>query len=84
MIDYTKEIKIILRESSDLTENEMNSVNNDANLADIGIDSLSLIEAIFELEKKFNIEIELSALDGDEIIFTINGINKLVNEKLHG
>lgn len=83
MIDYTNEIKSILRESSDLTEEEMAAVSNDANLADLGIDSLSLIEAVIGIERKFNIDIEINGNYMDEANISVNTINKMINEKVN-
>lgn len=82
MVDYTNEIKSILRDSSDLSEEEMAAVGNDVNIASLGIDSLSLVEAIIELEKRFKIDIEIGGAWMEDAVVTINEINKLINEKL--
>lgn len=84
MIDYTNEIKSILRESTDFTVEEMADVSNDANIADLGIDSLSLIEAVIEIERKFKIDIDIGGNYMDEAVISINDINKMINEKLNG
>lgn len=84
MIDYTKEIKSILRDSSDLTVEEMDKVSNDTNIASLGIDSLSLVEAIIEMEKKFNIDIEIHGSWMEEVDLNIDTINKMINEKING
>lgn len=82
MIDYTTEIKSILRESTDFTVDEMAAISNDANIAGLGIDSLSLIEAVIEIERKFKIDIEIGGAYMDEADLSINDINKMINEKL--
>ena len=84
MVDYTNEIKSILRISSDLTEEQMAAVSNDVNIASLGIDSLSLVEAIIEMEKKFKVDIELAGPWMDDADISINQINKMISEKLHG
>lgn len=84
MIDYTNEIKSILRESTDFTVDEMAAVSNDENIAALGIDSLSLIEAVIEIERKFKIDIEIGGAYMDEAVISINDINKMINEKLNG
>lgn len=84
MTDYTNEIKKILRDSSDFTEEEMEAVTNDTNIASLGIDSLSLVEAIIELEKRFKIDIELNGAWMEEVDLSINKINEMINEKLNG
>jgi acyl carrier protein len=82
MVDYTSEIKSILRNSSDLTLEQMDAVANDTNIASLGIDSLSLVEAIIEMEKKFKLDIELGGPWMDEANISINDINKMINEKI--
>lgn len=84
MIDRTEQIRQVLMDSSDLTERDMESMTNDSNIRDFGIDSLSLVEAIIELEHMFNIEIDNSGPWMEEAELTVNGINKMINEKLHG
>lgn len=84
MVDYTEEIKSILRDSSDLTVEEMAAVDNDVNIASLGIDSLSLVEAIIELERKFKVDIELGGAWMDEANITVNEINRMINAQLNG
>ena len=84
MIDYTKEIREILKYCSDLPESEMDSVSDDENIGNLGIDSLALVEAIIEIEKKFDIEIDIHGSWMEEVDLNINQINKMINEKLHG
>lgn len=84
MVDYTEEIKSILRDSSDLTKEQMAAVDNDVNIASLGIDSLSLVEAIIELERKFKVDIELGGAWMDEAEVTVNEINRMINTKLNG
>lgn len=84
MIDYTKEIREILKYCSDLPESKMDSVSDDENIGNLGIDSLALVEAIIEIEKKFDIEIDIHGSWMEEVDLNINQINKMINEKLHG
>ena len=84
MIDYTNEIRNIMKDSSDLTEEQMSAVTNDTNIADLGIDSLSLVEVIIELERVFKIDIEIGGVWTDQTNITINEINRVINEKLNG
>lgn len=84
MVDYTEDIKRVIGNASDLSEDEMTKISNDANIASMGLDSLSLVEAIIELENKFKIEIELGGAWMEESVVTINEINKIINEKLNG
>ena len=84
MVDYTNEIKSILKDSSDLTTEQMAAVDNDVNIASLGIDSLSLVEAIIELERKFKVDIELGGAWMDEANVTVNEINRMINAQLNG
>ena len=84
MIDYTEEIKNVISEASDLTVEQLKTITNDTNIANLGIDSLSLVEIIIELEKKFNVEIELGGAWMEEAEVTIDEINRIINEKLNG
>jgi acyl carrier protein len=54
-------------------------------LKDLGIDSLSVVELIFELEEKFNIQIPYNANDNEPEFETvgevIDAIRKVIAEK---
>ena len=54
-------------------------------LEDLGIDSLSTVELIFELEEKFNIQIPYNANDTEPEFQTVaevvDAIKKLVDKK---
>lgn len=61
------------------------SLNMSDNLKDLGIDSLSTVELIFELEEKFNIQIPYNANDTQPEFQTVGevveAIKGLVNKK---
>lgn len=68
---------------------EPSDVTVDSTLADLGIDSLGLVESIFAIEEEFDITIpfnanEPSASDFDisNVAAIIRGIEKLVSEKV--
>lgn len=82
MIDYTKDIKNSLLESSDLTEDEINVLSNDTNITSLGVDSLSLVEMIISLEDKFKVEIDLGGAWETHTAVTINDINEILNKAL--
>jgi len=84
MTDYIKVIKDILQESTNLTDAEMDKITSDANIANLGMDSLDLVEAILALEKEFGIDIEISGDWMEDAVITIDGLNKIINEKLNG
>jgi len=84
MIDYTSDIKEILRLNTDVTEEQLNSLTFDTNINSLGIDSLELVESIIEIEKKFHIDIEIGGAWMEELIVTIGDLNKTINEQVNG
>ncbi|WDE05125.1 acyl carrier protein [Thalassomonas viridans] len=54
MRDIKQELETILGE---YTSTDLKTLSGDENLADIGIDSLSLVEIIFDIEELFEIKI---------------------------
>ena len=83
MTDYTKVIKTILQESTNLSDSEMDKITSDANIASLGMDSLDLVEAVLALEKEFGVDIEISGDWMEDAIITIENLNKIINEKLN-
>jgi acyl carrier protein len=66
---------------------EPSDVTPDSTLADLGIDSLGLVESIFAIEEEFDISIPFNANAPDQSDFDISnvaaiiaGIEKLVSE----
>lgn len=67
---------------------EPSDVSLDSTLADLGIDSLGLVESIFAIEEEFDISVPFNANDPSESDFSIEnvatiiaGIEKLIAEK---
>ncbi|MGB1390873.1 MAG: acyl carrier protein [Paracoccaceae bacterium] len=67
---------------------EPSDVSLDSTLADLGIDSLGLVESIFAIEEEFDISVPFNANDPSESDFNIEnvatiiaGIEKLIAEK---
>ena len=63
-------------------------VSPESTLADLGIDSLGLVESIFAIEEEFDISIPFNANEPSESDFDIsnvqaiiNGIERLISEK---
>lgn len=83
MTDYTKVIKTILQESTNLSDSEMDKITSDANIASLGMDSLDLVEAVLALEKEFGVDIEISGDWMEDAVITIENLNKIINEKLN-
>jgi len=84
MIDYTEQIKKIISECSDLSEEQMSSISADTNISELGLDSLDLVEAVIAVEREFDCYIEISGNWMEDAQITINSLNKILNEKLHG
>ncbi len=67
---------------------EPSDVSPASTLADLGIDSLGLVESIFAIEEEFDISIPFNANEPSESDFDIsnvqaiiNGIERLISEK---
>jgi acyl carrier protein len=67
---------------------EPSDVTPDSTLADLGIDSLGLVESIFAIEEEFDIQVpfnanepEASEFDISNVAAIIAGIERLISEK---
>lgn len=63
---------------------EPGEVRMDATLADLGIDSLGLVEAVFAIEETFDIQVPFNANDPKASEFDISNVETMVRavEKL--
>jgi acyl carrier protein len=52
----------------------------DATLADLGIDSLGLVESIFAIEEAFDIQVPFNANEPDASDFDISSVATIVRE----
>lgn len=83
MLKYEAEIRGIIDSVLDRDEPN-NSIDCNTDLRDIGMDSLSLVEIIIEIEELFNIEIPI-----DELIISESGtiaslcriVNSIIGEE---
>ena len=57
---------------------EPSAVRPDATLADLGIDSLGLVEAIFAIEEAFDIQVPFNANDPAASAFDISTVDTMV------
>lgn len=64
----------ILAEQAALDPSE---IRGDAALADLGIDSLGLVEVVFALEETFDIQIPFNANEPDKSEFDISTVDSL-------
>jgi acyl carrier protein len=53
-------------------------VRDEATLADLGIDSLGLVEAIFAIEETFDIQVPFNANDPQDSEFDISTVDTMV------
>ncbi len=53
-------------------------VSDDASLADLGIDSLGLVECIFAIEESFDIHVPFNANDPDQSDFDISSVAAII------
>ena len=57
---------------------ETSDVTLDSSLADLGIDSLGLVESIFAIEEEFDISIPFNANAPSESDFDISSVSKII------
>ena len=57
---------------------EPGDVTPDATLADLGIDSLGLVESIFAIEEAFDIQIPFNANEPDQSDFDISSVAAII------
>ena len=57
---------------------EPGDVTTDASLADLGIDSLGLVECIFAIEESFDITVPFNANDPSESDFDISSVGAII------
>lgn len=57
---------------------EVSDVEAAKTLADLGIDSLGLVESIFAIEETFDISVPFNANDPDDSAFDISSISSII------
>lgn len=57
---------------------EPHAVPLDATLADLGIDSMNLVEIIFAIEERFDIQIPFNANEPDAADFDVSSVKSVV------
>lgn len=75
MREIKQELESIL---SEYTEAELKTLSGDENLADIGIDSLSLVEIIFDIEELFDIKVPHEA-ELEQRGFSLDSLSDLLH-----
>lgn len=58
---------------------DTSDVSVDSTLADLGIDSLGLVESIFAIEEEFDISIPFNANEPDKSDFDISNIQSIIS-----
>ena len=62
---------------------EPSDVSLDSTLADLGIDSLGLVESIFAIEEEFDISVPFNANDPSESDFNIENVATIIAGTSH-
>ena len=57
---------------------EPSEVSTDATLADLGIDSLGLVEAVFAIEETFDVQVPFNANDPADSEFDITNVASMI------
>ncbi|WP_411836766.1 acyl carrier protein [Paracoccus sp. ME4] len=73
--DITQRIRAIIAEQAMLDPDQ---VTDDSTPADLGIDSLGLVESIFALEEEFDITIPFNANEPDKSDFDISTMGTII------
>lgn len=74
-VDVRDRVVAILAEQASIDPSE---VALDKTLAEIGIDSVGLVEAIFALEESFDVQVPFNANDPSESDFDISSVASIV------
>ena len=74
-VDVRDRVVAILAEQASIDPSE---VALDQTLAEIGIDSVGLVEAIFALEESFDVQVPFNANDPSESDFDISSVASIV------
>ena len=84
--DITQRIRAIIAEQAML---EPDQITDDATPAELGIDSLGLVESIFAIEEEFDISVPFNANEPEKSDFDVStlgaiiqAVEKLVAEKV--
>ncbi|TKW66216.1 MAG: acyl carrier protein [Paracoccus denitrificans] len=75
MSDTQQRIREIIAEQAML---DVGQVTDDATPADLGIDSLGLVESIFALEEEFDISIPFNANEPEKSEFDISSMGSII------
>ena len=59
---------------------EPSDIDLDSTLADLGIDSLGLVESIFAIEEAFDIQVPFNANEPDSSDFDISSVASIIRE----
>lgn len=73
--DITQRIRAIIAEQAML---EPEQVTDEATPADLGIDSLGLVESIFAIEEEFDISIPFNANEPEKSEFDISSMGTII------
>ncbi|HJK95506.1 MAG TPA: acyl carrier protein [Polyangiaceae bacterium LLY-WYZ-15_(1-7)] len=67
-MDRTKLLVFFHAEASEIAERDLGHATEDTLIADLGLDSLSVLELVGSLERELALELPTEALDGVETI----------------
>lgn len=73
--DITQRIRAIIAEQAML---EPDQITDDATPAELGIDSLGLVESIFAIEEEFDISIPFNANEPEKSYFDISNMGTII------
>ena len=73
------ELLTVFRETAtEVAEKDFHHIVETASIAELGIDSLGLVEAIFAIEEAFDIQVPFNANDPTDSAFDISTVDTMV------
>jgi acyl carrier protein len=75
MTEISDRIRAIFAEQAML---DVADVTPEARLADLGVDSLALVEAIFAIEEAFDVSVPFNANEPERTVFDISTVGSVV------
>ena len=76
MSDTLLKVRMIVAEQAML---DLGEVKPESTLADLGVDSLGLVEIVFAIEEAFDVTVPFNANDPADSAFDISNVDSIIN-----
>ena len=83
MINFEEKLLSFIKKELMQTNPDINidSINNDTDLSNIGVESIVIISLISQIEKKFKINISLSSLEKNNFVISIKTLSESISDE---